>query len=320
MKNNGSLAQPVSWPRISIVTPSYNQGGFIEDTIRSVLLQDYPNLEFIIMDGGSRDNTVEVIKKYAGRIDYWVSEKDRGQSHAINKGLARCTGEIFNWINSDDLLLPDALWAVAEAWVRQPGSIIAGHTELFDENGPLEVVRASGQTLKNFVRFWEAEDFGWTQQGTFMAVKDARAVNGVREDLTYCMDYDLMVKLLRRGGSVVYLDRVLSRFRCHPLSKTVGARKDFRLERVNALQAIKDLPVKVETWEWEAEKARRLVDMARHAWRGGFRAQAASLLGRSLTTSPTGAMSEVERRFKAWIKRGRSRKAAPRPTAKTSIK
>jgi glycosyltransferase involved in cell wall biosynthesis len=292
-------------PRISIVTPSFNQGPFIEETIHSILSQGYPNLEYIIIDGGSRDNTVEVIKKYADRIDYWVSEKDRGQSHAINKGLARCTGEIFNWINSDDVLMPGALWAVAEAWMRKPGSIIAGHTELFDESGPLEVVKASGQTLKNFVRFWEAENFGWTQQGTFLPVKDTQALKGVREDLTYCMDYDMMVKLLLRNDSVVYVDCTLSRFRCHPLSKTVGAKKDFRLERVAALRAIKDLPIKVETWEWEAEEARRLVDMARHAWRGGFYTHACSLLRRSLTTSPKGAMGEMERRFKAWARRSR---------------
>ncbi|MBI1792664.1 MAG: glycosyltransferase [Chloroflexi bacterium] len=97
------------WPRISIVTPSYNQGQFIEETIRSVLLQGYPNLEYIIIDGGSTDNSVEIIKKYAPWLAYWVSEKDRGQSHAINKGFERSTGEIMAWLNSDDILLWGAL-------------------------------------------------------------------------------------------------------------------------------------------------------------------------------------------------------------------
>ena len=112
-------------PRISIVTPSYNQGAFIEETIHSVLLQNYPNLEYIVMDAGSTDNTVEVIRRYADRITYWESEKDRGQSHAINKGIARSTGQIFNWINSDDLLMPGALWSVAQAWMKKPGCIIS---------------------------------------------------------------------------------------------------------------------------------------------------------------------------------------------------
>src|SRR5215211_290708 len=101
-----------TYSRISIITPTYNQGEFIEETIRSILLQNYPNLEYIIIDGGSTDNTVEIIKKYERWITYWVSEKDRGQSHAINKGLEKCTGEICNWINSDDCLAANALYLI----------------------------------------------------------------------------------------------------------------------------------------------------------------------------------------------------------------
>ena len=98
--------QPESWPAISIVTPSYNQAAFLEATIQSILSQNYPRLQYLVIDGGSTEGSIDIIRKYAASLDYWVSEKDRGQSHAINKGLARCTGEIFNWINSDDLLMP----------------------------------------------------------------------------------------------------------------------------------------------------------------------------------------------------------------------
>src|SRR5262249_26474448 len=112
------------WPRVSIVTPSYNQGQFIEETIRSVLLQGYPDLEYIVSDGGSSDKSVEIIKKYQSWLAYWVSERDNGQSHAIKKGLARATGDLFNWINSDDVLLPGALAAVGGASCR--GEAIAG--------------------------------------------------------------------------------------------------------------------------------------------------------------------------------------------------
>jgi glycosyltransferase involved in cell wall biosynthesis len=102
------------WPRISIVTPSYNQGQFIEETIRSVLLQGYPNFEYIIIDGGSTDNSVEIIKKYDQFLSYWVSEPDNGQSSAINRGMNRASGVWFNWLNSDDILLPNAMFTLAE--------------------------------------------------------------------------------------------------------------------------------------------------------------------------------------------------------------
>ena len=104
------------YPKISIITPSFNQGAFIEETIRSILLQNYPNLEYIIIDGGSTDNTVDVIKKYEPWLTYWVSEKDRGQSHAINKGLEKCTGEICNWINSDDCLTANSLHHIQKSF------------------------------------------------------------------------------------------------------------------------------------------------------------------------------------------------------------
>jgi glycosyltransferase involved in cell wall biosynthesis len=285
-----------AWPRISIVTPSFNQGAFIEETICSILSQNYPNLEYIVMDGGSADNTVEIIKKYAGRINFWVSEKDRGQSHAINKGIARCTGEIFNWINSDDLLMPGALRAVGQAWKAHPGTIISGHTELFRGNETVEVSRARDQSLRNFVRFWESDTFGWTQQGTFVPLADLKAIGGVQEDLIYCMDYQMMVHLLRRNPNVTYLDQMLARFRLHAESKTVGSKEKFRLERVPALRSIKDLPIEVQDWEWDAEQARRLVDVARHAWRLKGHLRALRLLGRALATSPQAAVSEIKRR------------------------
>ncbi|MEO8399398.1 MAG: glycosyltransferase, partial [Ignavibacteriaceae bacterium] len=100
-------------PKISIITPSFNQGLFIEQTIRSVLLQNYPNLEYIIIDGGSTDNTIEIIKKYEPWIKYWISEKDSGQSEALNKGILHCEGEIFNWLNSDDYYSKDCFKLIA---------------------------------------------------------------------------------------------------------------------------------------------------------------------------------------------------------------
>src|SRR5690606_33324855 len=124
-------------PKISIVMPSFNQGHLIEESIDSVLSQGYDHLEFIVIDGGSSDKTIEVIKKYESHLAYWVSEKDSGKSNAINKGLSRCTGEIFNWLNSDDLLATDALKMVSETYLKDPVKThcIAGNIEIFgDEN------------------------------------------------------------------------------------------------------------------------------------------------------------------------------------------
>src|SRR5437016_13438199 len=109
------------WPRISIITPSYNQGRFIEETIRSVLLQGYPNLEYLIIDGGSSDESVEIITKYSPWLAYWVSEKDHGQSDAINRGLRRATGEVVAWLNSDDVPQENSLSTVGHYFAENPG-------------------------------------------------------------------------------------------------------------------------------------------------------------------------------------------------------
>lgn len=106
------MANGLAWPKVSIVTPSYNQGAFIEETIRSVLLQNYPNLEYVICDGGSNDETVEILEKYSPWLSFWQSKKDRGQGHAINLGFSLCSGNYFGWINSDDFYLPNCFETV----------------------------------------------------------------------------------------------------------------------------------------------------------------------------------------------------------------
>ena len=115
-----TIQNETPWPKVSIVTPSYNQGRFLEESIRSVLLQGYPDLEYIIIDGGSSDESVEIIKKYERWLAYWVSEPDRGQSHAINKGLERSTGQFFNWHNADDMLTPNSIATMAAGMISQP--------------------------------------------------------------------------------------------------------------------------------------------------------------------------------------------------------
>ena len=224
------------WPRISIVTPSFNQGQFIEETIRSVLLQGYPNLEYIIIDGGSKDGTVEIIRKYEPWLTYWVSEPDRGQSHAINKGLARCTGEIFNWINSDDLLCPGALVAIAQAWQRAPGSVLAAPVVNFDEKCQETLILQRNLSAKGFAFFAEAARLGmkWHQPGLFLPLPLVQAAGGVVENLQYTMDRVLMMYVLQRAD-VIYFDTPVVRFRLHPESKTRNHDRLFALEAAAAM-------------------------------------------------------------------------------------
>lgn len=125
----------MNYPKISIITPSYNQGAYIEETIQSVLNQNYPNLEYIIIDGGSTDNSVDIIKKFADRISYWISEPDEGMYHALQKGFERSTGEIMGWINSDDMLHPKSLFTIAEILSLDGVNWIQGLPNVFDERG-----------------------------------------------------------------------------------------------------------------------------------------------------------------------------------------
>jgi glycosyltransferase involved in cell wall biosynthesis len=219
-------AQPdgAPWPRISIVTPSYNQGQFIEETIRSILLQGYPNLEYIIVDGGSTDGTVEIIRKYERHLAYWVSEKDRGQSHAISKGMARATGQIRAYLNSDDTYLPGALASVADRATKQPAAdLIHGRCRISDENGTKIGERVGSiATFDEIVDLW---DVWWNQRNfvqpeVFWTSRIASKVGPFREDLYWVMDFDYWLRILHAGGQVGFIDAELAMFRQQPAQKS----------------------------------------------------------------------------------------------------
>lgn len=253
-----------AWPKISVVTPSYNQGQFIEETIRSILLQGYPNLEYIVIDGGSTDESVQIIKKYARWLKYWISEPDQGQSHAINKGLKQCSGDIFNWINSDDLLTPGALHAVALAWNSTPNIIIAGRVVNFDEEGGENLISPNALSLENFVNIRKARKSAmvWHQPGTFLPRIGVSRIGGVQEDLRFNMDHFLMIDLLQRY-EVVYVPEILARFRLHNSSKTMAyGFLQFRLERVKKLRTMKGLQGYVTTKELKQEQVSVLLASA----------------------------------------------------------
>lgn len=216
------------WPRISIVTPSFNQAQFLEETIRSVLLQNYPNLQYVVIDGGSTDGSVEVIEKYAPWIDYWVSEKDRGQSHAINKGLARCDGHWFNWINSDDCLLPGALATVGSApfdAVMVCGGETAGST-------PADAVSLGRTKTGPSVEEALVNHF-MCQQGLFYQTKAVKQSGGALEEFHYIMDLQLFVRIfLRHGKRAVYeIEQDIAFYRQHADAKTTASAPDFIQEQ-----------------------------------------------------------------------------------------
>jgi glycosyltransferase involved in cell wall biosynthesis len=214
-----------SWPRISIVTPSFNQGQFIEETMRSVLLQGYPNLEYFVMDGGSTDNSADIIKKYSPWLTYWVSERDRGQSHAVNKGMSHATGDIVAWLNSDDLYLPSALIRVATAWDNHThwlvGKIKAGESLGSPDIRTLRL--SSSQTFLEIAAFWlvrERNLRSYSQPEVFMSRQAWQAVGGLCEKLFHAMDNHLWAKLSAVGYVPLYLPEEIAFFRFHKMQKT----------------------------------------------------------------------------------------------------
>lgn len=212
------------WPKVSIVTPSYNQGEFIEETIRSILLQGYPNLEYIIIDGGSSDGSLDIIKKYKQWLAYWVSEPDRGQAHAINKGFTIATSSLIGWINSDDLLLPGSLHLFAVAHRKHPDSILTGDVDhgTATEKGwsTKHISRSKGLEFRNSVEFWN-ERMTCTQPGTLFPTALLHQVGFLDETLRFAFDYDLMCRVLM-NAPVQYLGTTVARFRLHAKSKTVS--------------------------------------------------------------------------------------------------
>lgn len=213
------------WPRISIVTPSYNQGDFLEETIRSILLQNYPNLEYIVIDGGSSDNSVNIIKKYEPWINYWISEKDAGQAHAINKGLYYCTGDIFNWINSDDNLTEGSLEKIAQNIGNYDA--LAGAVINFDTTKKT-LVQSAGLSPKKMLRGDLSSIY--QQPGTWLRVDKLKNIGGLDESFHYCFDWLMTIRYLNNYENIKYITDVLANFRLHNNSKTVNSGSDFRRE------------------------------------------------------------------------------------------
>jgi glycosyltransferase involved in cell wall biosynthesis len=183
------------WPRISIVVASLNHTKYIEEMIRSILLQGYPDLELILIDGASNQGTLEVIAKYERCYSYWVSEPDRGQSHAFNKGLARATGDLFNIFDTDDYFLPGCFGIIAEAHASNPDHIVAGDViRMWEGSTKTEVHCPSELDLHAYAQWWRMDHHG--QPGLFYPNRHLGKVGNINEELHYSMDYDLTLRYL----------------------------------------------------------------------------------------------------------------------------
>jgi glycosyltransferase involved in cell wall biosynthesis len=238
-----TLPNGAPWPRISIVTPSFNQGRYLEETILSVLNQKYPNLEHIVIDGGSTDETSVILDRYRERLTYVISEPDRGQSHAINKGMKKATGEILTWLNSDDMLAPGSLTAVAMGFDTSGADLVAGICQLYSDrrlveqhltacaDGPLpldEILDLDGG--------WNAGEFFYQPEVMFTRSIWEAAGGQVDENCSFSMDYELWLRFAELGARLHVIGRPVAWFRLHEDQKTAAV-ESFKAELLRVRDA-----------------------------------------------------------------------------------
>lgn len=213
-------------PKITIVVPSYNQGAFLEEALDSVLSQHYPRLELIVMDGGSQDESRSILKRYQLHLNYWESQPDKGQSHAINKGFRRATGQILTWLCSDDLLKPDALRAAAAYFQEHPeAGVVHGGCTMLENEVETRTTYGSGKVFPEDYFLFMA----FPQPASFFRAELLKETGLLDENLHYGMDYDLFLRFALRTTFLPVKD-IFAAYRLHQGSKTVSQREQFHQE------------------------------------------------------------------------------------------
>ncbi len=276
---------------VSIITPSYNQAAYLEQTILSVLSQDHPRIEYIVVDGASTDGSVEIIKKYAGRFANWVSEKDHGQAEAINKGFARATGDIVAWLNSDDYYLQGTVSAAVKVFEENPDVVLVyGNMLAVDEHGKTFNTLTYGQlSLEDLLCF---QIIG--QPAVFMRHSALRKTGGLNPDFHFLLDHLLWIQIARQG-SILHVDQTWSAARYHAEAKNRAKAAEFGREAIRIFEVVaqdKDLAPVLAKVSRRARASTHRVD-ARYLLDGGQPAKALSAWIRALLIHPPTALARM---------------------------
>jgi GT2 family glycosyltransferase len=283
--------QVTKQPLVSIATPSYNQAPYLEQTIQSVLGQDYPRIEYLVIDGASTDNSVEIIKKYQDRLAYWASEKDRGQAEAINKGFARATGEILAWLNSDDYYLPHTISAVVKCFEQNPDVVMV--------YGDMLAVNGNGQTI-NVIKYKQLslEDLLCLQiigQSSVFFRRSALEKTGLLDtSFHFMLDHHLWIRLAQQG-KILHVPQIWSAARYHAEAKNRARAAEFGREAFRVLDWVKTQPGLAESVSGMERRARASAHRydARYLLDGGQPVSALGAWFRALFLHPPTALARM---------------------------
>lgn len=276
---------------VSIITPSYNQAKYLERTILSVLNQDYPRIEYIVMDGASSDGSVEIIRKYAGKLAYWESAKDNGQADAINKGFARATGGIAAWLNSDDTYLPGAVSAAVKVFEENPDVVLVyGNMLAVDENdATFNTLTYKQLTLEDLLCF---QIIG--QPAVFMRRPALQKTGGLNPTFHFLLDHLLWIQIAKQGR-ILHAGQTWSAARYHPEAKNVAKAAEFGREAFRILDAVAQdfhLAPMLAKINRRARASAHRVD-SRYLLDGGLPAQALAAWFRALVIFPPVALKRM---------------------------